>query len=219
LVRYSFILVLALLLVISLSNALEPLNLGSGKREGVINLDMGATDPSHKPFMSPTGFVSPAVPQIMALSPSAMVHQARMLRDEAEAMRNEAADILNRTEAVSLEVQKNAKTVSALSEQVRADSSSCTESAISAEARLKETRSIYNSTLDTAQHTSALAERCEALANRTASIATEVESSLNESRQVYDQIVFKAEEVEAMAGRIEAAEGRAKDNADISAYD
>lgn len=206
--RHCFLL-LAFLFLIPCSGSLEPVSLGNGIREDVMNLDMGASQPGYKPFITHTGFVSPPVPQIMALSPSAMVHQARALRDEAEAMRNEASDILQKTEAAALNAKRDAEAARSLAEAVQADANSCAEKADLVDAMLDETRAIYNETSALALMVSAIAEKNEALANHTAMYAAEARHSLNESRQIQAQIAFKADELEALYAKYQILDAQA----------
>jgi hypothetical protein len=201
-------LLLALFFLIPCSESLEPISLSNGIKEDVFNLDIGASQPGYKPFVSHAGFVSPAVPQIMALSPSAMLYQAKALRDETETIRNEAVDILQEIKAAASNVKKDAESVKSLAKTVRLDAEFCAEKADLAEANLQETRSIYNRTSALVPIISAAAEKNEALANRTAKYAAEVEYNLNESKILLAQIAFTAEELESLSARYQIEEGR-----------
>jgi hypothetical protein len=90
---------LILIILSSLTAALatEPVSLGHGKREQIINLDRGARGTAVVvPFMK-SGFVAPAVPQAMELDPGAMVHQSQRIRDESAAIFQEIYRLLNQT--------------------------------------------------------------------------------------------------------------------------
>jgi hypothetical protein len=77
--------------------AAEPVSLGHGKGEKIINLERGAVGSSVVvPFMS-GGFVAPAVPQAMELDPGALVHQSERIRDDSAAIFRETFNLLNRT--------------------------------------------------------------------------------------------------------------------------
>jgi hypothetical protein len=99
---------LALIILLSLPVALaaEPVSLGHGKREQIINLERGAAGSAVVvPFMS-SGFVAPAVPQAMELDPGAMVHQSQRIRDDSAAIFRETYRLLNQTIDLALQAEK-----------------------------------------------------------------------------------------------------------------
>jgi hypothetical protein len=95
------LLILLILLSIPTALAAEPVSLGHGKREQIINLDMGAASSAIVvPFMS-SGFTAPVVPQAMELDPGALVHQSERIRDDSAALFRETYRLLNQTIALA----------------------------------------------------------------------------------------------------------------------
>jgi len=100
------ILILLILSSIPVAMATEPVSLGHGKREQIINLDRGAAGSAIVvPFMS-SGFVAPAVPQAMELDPGALVHQSQRIRDDSSALFQETYRLLNRTIALAAQAEE-----------------------------------------------------------------------------------------------------------------
>ncbi|OPX75262.1 MAG: hypothetical protein A4E44_01451 [Methanosaeta sp. PtaB.Bin018] len=93
------VLILMLLAIPSTAFALEPIYLGSGHSDQAINLDAGAKQPNQNYSYGRFGFVTPSMPQPMALSPHMMIKQTEDLLDEAQKARDEAMSA--RDEAVS----------------------------------------------------------------------------------------------------------------------
>lgn len=93
------VLILMLLAIPSTAFALEPIYLGSGHSDQAINLDAGAKQPNQNYSYGRSGFVTPSMPQPMALSPHMMIKQTEDLLDEAQKARDEAVSA--RDEAVS----------------------------------------------------------------------------------------------------------------------
>lgn len=80
-------------------------NLGNGIRDQVINLDAGAKQPGQNYQFTRSGFVTPSMPQPMALSPNMMVTQAKNLMDEAGAARDESVSARDEAKALNDEVK------------------------------------------------------------------------------------------------------------------
>ncbi|OPY46833.1 MAG: hypothetical protein A4E46_00765 [Methanosaeta sp. PtaU1.Bin016] len=93
------VLILMLLAIPSTAFALEPIYLGSGHSDQAINLDAGAKQPNQNYSYGRFGFVTPSMPQPMALSPHMMIKQTEDLLDEAQKARDEAMSA--RDEAMS----------------------------------------------------------------------------------------------------------------------
>ncbi len=177
---------LSVLLLLNLGmGSIEPIALGNRVKENVIDLDAGASQPGYKPSMTKTGFVSPPVPQIMALSPSAMVHQARKLRDETETLRDQAAKVLQETKLAALNANDKAE---------------------SANLSLEKAKAVYGETYALAQKVIEASEKGNAAANRTALNSAEVRQNLNESRQIREHIDSRADELMTLYSRYRIAE-------------
>jgi hypothetical protein len=105
-INIKILLVLLILLSLPVALATEPVSLGHGKREQIINLDRGAAGSAIVlPFMS-SGFVAPAVPQAMELDPGALVHQSGRFRDDSAALFQETYRLLNQTIALVEQVEE-----------------------------------------------------------------------------------------------------------------
>lgn len=101
------VLILMLLAIPLAAFALEPIYLGSGHSGQAINLDAGAKQPNQTYSYGRSGFVTPSMPQPMALSPHMMIKQTQDLLDEAQKARDEAVSA--RDEAVSAKDQARAQ--------------------------------------------------------------------------------------------------------------
>lgn len=108
----KFTIILLLIALMGTAAALEPLPLGGGRVDEVINLQSGARQPGYVPRMTSSGFATPPTSQTMALDPGAMVHQAgsfmeeaRAARDQALAIRDDVLDAQNRTLALAEETK------------------------------------------------------------------------------------------------------------------
>jgi len=198
-----------LILLVPLIYCQEPLNLGRGSTAKAINLDIGAIEPGYKPFMSNMGFSAPQVPQAMALSPGAMIHQAQLFRDQSASMMDETSDILNKTKALADQAQRAADSTEALAEQVRADATESSNYASNAERSLNEIKLIYSDTLAEAERTSNLTRRNEELAretgvhaNESASHVEAAQDILNETRSIYNNIALIQDNISLTAQEI-----------------
>ncbi|MGA9099669.1 MAG: hypothetical protein WB392_12140, partial [Methanotrichaceae archaeon] len=141
------ILMLMIILLVPSIYCQEPLYLGRGSAGKTINLDVGAIEPGYKPFLSNTGFSAPQVPQVMALSPGIMVHQAKMFRDQSASMKDATSDLLNRTKAFADQAQKAADNATTLAEQAGNDVNASSNYASQAKGSLSEIKLIYNNAL------------------------------------------------------------------------
>lgn len=129
---------------------LEPLYLGSGPSDLVINLDAGSRLPGQSYNFAPSGFVTPLVPQTMALSSNIMITQSRKLmneaqlaRDESVAARDEAKAILNETRALLDEIKSKEQNIQSLQKIAESDREATAASAAQAGAFLNKTDEIY----------------------------------------------------------------------------
>jgi len=130
--------------------SLEPLYLGSGPSDLVINLDAGARLPGQSYNFAPSGFTAPVFPQTMALSSNIMITQAKKLmneaqlaRDESVSARDEAKAINNETRALLEEVNRKEQNIQSLQKRAEADREAAAASAAQAGAFLNRTDEIY----------------------------------------------------------------------------
>ena len=147
------ILILILLALALPSSGIEPLYLGRGLSDQVINLSAGAGFSGHSYNFAATGFVAPRMPQPMALSPNIMVTQARKLMDEAKAARDESVSardeaeaIYNKTQALLAEIDKKEQNIRLLQEKTELDAKATAANAAQAGIFMNKTEEVYNKT-------------------------------------------------------------------------
>jgi chromosome segregation ATPase len=99
--------------------ASEPLQLGSGHSDKVINLDAGAGHSGQSYGFGRSGFVAPAVSQPEIVSPNVMVTQAEGLLNEALAARDQVVRIYNETLAAKDGVEECEGRVKDLEQQAQ----------------------------------------------------------------------------------------------------
>jgi len=128
--------------------AIEPVNLGKGHVGTSINLDAGAARPGPAPAMTGSGFVTPAVPQPMALSTSSMVHQAEKLLEDARHFREDAQELYNNTVRMTERVEEKSKMVQDLAAAVNRSEEVSSMNAAKSATSLREIEDIYNKTLN-----------------------------------------------------------------------
>jgi hypothetical protein len=198
LIKYPrIVLLLILILLLTPSYCLEPLALGNGKGNSVVNLDKGAVSSGSKPSFGHTGFAAPSSPQTMALSPGLMVHQVQALLDESELLREQTAVLFNKTALLAGLVQNLADETKASADSVQKEAELSSIYASEGERRLNEMISIYNKTVAEAQKVSDLTKRNEELiaqaglyANESAWHVDGARRYLNQSIMVSDQIAL-----------------------------
>lgn len=147
--------------------ALEPLNLGKGKSEIVVNLDAGQTPSANKAYFGTGGFIAPLVSQVAEVSPGAMVHQSKKYRDESMAVYKNALDVLNRTsDAGNAALQSSARAATSEGE-AKSGANSSKGNALLCNAYLSEAVSVFNRTLAVSQRAEMLEHNITEMTNRT----------------------------------------------------
>jgi hypothetical protein len=218
------IMVLIMLIFLIFPASCQPLGLGNGRSNKVVNLDMGASQPGYRPFMGERGFVAPNIPQIMALSPGAMIFQAKIIRDESASIRDETEALLSSSKDLAIEVRNTADSVEALANQVRTDAQATSNYSSEARDILRETRSTQINALAQAQRffnltrrIENLAERIELLANESALHAAMVEIDLNKSQSINNSISLAMQEMRSLNNETRSLLYQAREYANISA--
>jgi len=187
--------VLMLLMLLPVSHAQEPLWLGRGANEAVVNLDVGARSSGYVPSFGARGFAAPASPQVMALSPGAMIHQAESLLSEAERARDDVLSIHNLTRLMAVYASENASIARSMAESAEMSARRAETGAYECRVVLNETErvrsqvlSIYNLTRLMAVYASenasiarSMAESAEMSARRAETGAYERRVAINES--------------------------------------
>ncbi|MCX8207032.1 MAG: hypothetical protein N3G75_04275 [Methanothrix sp.] len=131
-----------LLMMLTVSYAQEPLWLGRGAPESVVNLDVGARSPGYVPSFGTRGFAAPVSHQVMALSPGAMIHQAESLLSEAKRARDEAISIHNLTRLMAVYASENASIARSMAESAETSAKAAKTSAYECRVALNETKSV-----------------------------------------------------------------------------
>lgn len=147
------ILILILLALALPSSGIEPLYLGRGLSDQVINLSARAGFSGHSYNFASTGFVAPGMPQHMALSPNILVTQARKLMDEAKAARDESVSardeaeaIYNKTQTLLAEIDKKEQNIRLLQEKTELESKATFANAAQARILMNKTEEVYKKT-------------------------------------------------------------------------
>lgn len=151
------VLILMLLAIPSTAFALEPIYLGSGHSDQAINLDAGAKQPNQTYSYGRSGFVTPSMPQSMALSPHMMIKQTEDLLDEAQKARDEAVSARDEAlsardqartqhegaQALLAKIEKSEQRVGELQNKTEISARAAAVSAIQAENFLNKTEEAY----------------------------------------------------------------------------
>lgn len=156
--KLLFLMLLALSWPVS---STEPINLGSGRSDDVVNLEAGARQPVQIYSFGRTGFVTPSMPQSMALSSSTILNDAQELIDEAQAARDEAVvardeallardgarSVYEQAEALFSRIEDTKKVVDDLAKSAQASSDACAMNADKCSNILNLTNETYNKNL------------------------------------------------------------------------
>lgn len=187
-------LLLLLLMLADLSAAVEPMYLGNGVSDRVINLDAGAAQSSSHRYFTTSGFAAPAVSQPKIVSVGIFLYQAEKLRDEAQAIRDDTERLHDLTMKAAEDVDRNAEEIKALSEEVRSNAESSSKNAAAAEDCLGRMLRLYNETLDLSRDIEALADDARNSKEASAMNLAKTESYLNEARRLYNDTLSLSDE-------------------------
>jgi hypothetical protein len=116
--------ILLLFAVADLSAAVEPLYVGRGVSDQVVNLDAGAARTGSHYSFTKSGFAAPGMPQSRIVSTSIFLHQAEKLRDEVRAIRDQTERLHNLTEGLAEHAKKSKEEIKTLTEEVRSEAQS-----------------------------------------------------------------------------------------------
>ncbi|MGF3495181.1 MAG: hypothetical protein ACQXXK_04710, partial [Methanothrix sp.] len=141
------LIVLMALMLLPVYHAQEPLWLGRGANEDVVNLDVGARSPGYVPSFGTRGFAAPASPQVMALSPGAMIHQAESLLSEVERARDDTLSIYNLTRLMAVYASENASIARSMAESAEMSARRAETGAYECRVVLNETESVRSQVL------------------------------------------------------------------------
>jgi hypothetical protein len=220
-----FLMLLALSWPVS---SIEPIYLGSGASDQVINLDSGAGQPSQNYNFGKTGFAAPSVPQTMALSSTVMLTEAQELRDEAEAARDEAVSARDEAriayeQAQSLvsRVEETKRLMDDLAISVQSSSETCATSASRCMDILDLANETYARTLSISSAMERNMSRIESdlldakdYANASALSAAYVSDCLNQTRLAYNGTLVASRDCAAALNNITLLAREVQLNAD-----
>ena len=185
---------LLLLILAGLTAATEPLYLGKGVSDQVVNLDAGAAQSGSHHYFTSSGFAAPAVSQPRIVSVGIFLYQAEKLRDEAQAIRDDTERLHNLTVNLAEDVDRNAEQIKALTEEVRSNAESSSKNAAAAEDCLGRMLRLYNETLDLSRDIEALADDARNSKEASAMNLAKTESYLNEARLLYNDTLSLSNE-------------------------
>jgi len=176
---------------------LEPVHLGSGLSDQVINLSSATRISSLSYNYSSLGYVSPKRPQTMALSTSSMINQAKYIlteaqtaRDEAVAARDEARNLLNETTIIYSEARK-------LLAEINKSKSVLTE--------INDSRKLLAEINDKELSIKSMQEKVESEAKASAASAAQASAFLNKTDETYKEILRLSAEIEDNMDKIRSA--------------
>lgn len=209
-------------------SSIEPLYLGTGASDQVINLDSGAARSSQGYNFGKTGFAAPTVPQVMALSSTVMLTEAQELRDEAQAARDEAvlardeARVANeRAQALVSIVEEIQELVDDLATSARSNS----EASVASVSRCEDLLKLTNETYVRTQSLSSAVERnlsrieydllqAKHYADASSLNAAKASDNLNQTLSVYNRTLVVRDECKAALGNITLLAKEVQSNAD-----
>ena len=181
--------------------SVKALYLGSGVGGQVINLDAGAKQPSENYNYGRSGFVTPTMPQSMALSPNIMVTQAEDLVKEAQAARDgavfardETRTKYNESQALLSKIDDKERSIQSLLKSAEASAEVSAISAAHAGEFLNKTEAAYGNTLGLSVAVEgnlslmkSLLQEAKSYANASALNATQAGNYLNQAQSIYKQ--------------------------------
>ena len=182
--------------------SIEALYLGSGVGGQVVNLDAGAKQPSENYNYGRSGFVTPTMPQSMALSPSLMITQAKGLvkeaqaaRDEAVSARDEARAKYNESQALLSEIDDKQSNMQSLLKSAEVGAGAAAMSAAQAGEFLNKTGEAYGKTQGLCAAVEgnisvmkSLLQETKSYADASALNATRAAEYLNQTLSIYQQM-------------------------------
>lgn len=193
--------ILVLILLSWPAASIKALYLGSGVGGQVTNLDAGAKQPSENYNYGRSGFVTPTMPQSMALSPNIMVTQAEGLvkeaqaaRDEAVSARDEARTKYNESQVLLSKIDDKESSIQSLLKSAEASAEASAISAAQANEFLNKTEAAYGRTLGLSvavegniNQMKTLLQEAKSYANASALNATQAGNYLDQAQSLYKQ--------------------------------
>jgi len=173
---------------------LEPVHLGSGLSDQVINLSSATKITSINYNYSSTAIIPPKKPHIMALSTSSMINQAKYIlteaqaaREEAVAAREEARILRNETLVIYSEARK-------LLAEINKSKSILVE--------INESRELLAEINERELRIQSMQEKVESEAKASAASAAQASAFLNKTDETYEEILRLSAEINDNVERI-----------------
>lgn len=192
--------------------ALEPQEIGRGRSCTVINLDAGPNNPGTKLHFGTEGFAAPSIPQFAEVSPGAMVHQAKLYRDESRKLYSNACTILNRTSDLENSTRKSTERAAASSAMAEVSANSSMSNVIQCKAYLGQTVSALNKTLAMSNRTETLTKRLAEMENITreyaqdaARVAGDLFNDTGSERNNVSLLMLRVDDLERKVAKLEAS--------------
>lgn len=157
--------------------------LGNGISDQVMNLDAGARLPGQNYQFTRSGFVTPSMPQPMALSPNIMITQAKnlmteaaMARDESVSARDEAKAAYDEAESLLAKMDEKEQNMQSLLKKAESWAEASATNAA-------QTGGLFNKTDEAYRKTLALSTEVEGNASRIKSMMEEARDYANASAE------------------------------------
>jgi hypothetical protein len=204
--------------------------LGNGIRDQVINLDAAAKQPGQNYQFTRSGFVTPSMPQPMALSPNMMITQAKNLmdeaveaRDESISARDEARTLYNETKSLLDKTDEKEQNIQSLLKRAESGAEASATNAAQAGDFFNKTDEAYRKTLalstevegnvswmktmleearDYADSSAQSAGQASDNQNRTYQLHNETAVIFSQSSAVYNNMTLLAKEIQANSDNI-----------------
>jgi chromosome segregation ATPase len=193
----------------SIAASVEPVNIGVGRIDNVINLDSDANRPGVAPYFGSSGFAAPTVRQAAMLSPNVLVHQSEKYRDESMSLYIQTVEAANQTSAAAYRAEEAYSRIEALEEEAKRNAEISRQSAASAGSILGQVKSIFNQTLKVSQKMQSLAERMVEIENNTKASAEKLENNavfvqdrLNQTSSISQELESLKLEMESLKARV-----------------
>lgn len=186
--------ILVLIAMALQSSGLEPVYLGTGLSDQVINLSSVKKISSYSMNISSAGYISQKKPRVMALSTVSMVNQAKVLleeakvaRDEAALARDEARAALNETKVIHAETQKLLDEINKSKDLIE---------------EINESRELLVEINEKELSIQSMQEKIELEAESSAASAAQASAFLNKTDETYGEILRLSTEIEDNVNKI-----------------
>lgn len=197
---------LALLFIISTVTAQGPMEIGRGKSNVIVNLDVGSKNSGNTMHFGTQGFAAPTIPQFAELSPGIMVHQAKLYRDESRSLYADARTILNRTSVLRDYSEQSSERSAASEENARMSANSSLSNSLLCKTYLDHAKSTFNKTSAMVNRTEKLAMNVTKMENATRDSAEKAARSVQLAGSYLNDSASQIGNISVLMKRMEALE-------------